>query len=866
MKILFIFLMMLYTPKTQAKDSLENCIFSESVNKGIVLFKAKFKADDSSKFKMKVNDKRFLDFFALDDGLEGKIKLAKSLQGFIPFNGNDTFKINIELKNNIHKSNINLIMIKEGIADGLMQGLMYKMSEVKPSNPFRPVSGNYSFVKRLHSILMYTKCRKTKASSLAACKFSHVFKQARKEIKTKINTNADIFVGPQALFSAKSLQKLIKETECSREVTKIKCRKSTRFYRTINGTCNNLLKPTRGAAESVFLRLLPALYFDAEGLSEPAGGGLDQPNAPDLPNPSKVTDEYIVIQNKNQPNRDGITHLFMQWGQFLDHDLTLAPESENGDICADVPCDGSAADFVDPCFPILPVNNRSCIRMIRSAARCQIDGYKLEPREQINVNTAYIDGSMIYGSMDDLAKQLRDRKNDRGLLATSGDNLLPIDNSLLGEPDNLCENLGSCFLAGDSRVNEQAALAAMHTLWVREHNRIATGLREINPFWKGEKIYQETRKIIGALVQQITYKEWLPILIGKNALRRYKRYRPKVNSGISNEFATIAFRLGHSLVRPKFDFLKRDYKPFPFSPVPLRQVFFNNTLVQRYGIDGWIIGLVGNVSQEMDNEMAIGLTNELFQRDVISREGLNLAALNMQRAREHGLSFYSDILASCQRKYPGLYPANLDLSNVKSFDELTDLFKPEVLKSLKEVYNDKPQNTDVFPAGIGENPRDKNFVPHISRKKQRYGTIDDCLPDPILGPTFTCLVIDQFERLRDGDRFYFEKKRVFKFSQRRAMKQRKLSDIICSNVDIISIQRNAFLDNHKYSCDSSRKLDLTPWTAIPRKCRPNPCQNGGSCRLKRRKVVIRGKRRRRFVPTCRCTFGFEGRWCQKKKQ
>ena len=139
------------------------------------------------------------------------------------------------------------------------------------------------------------------------------------------------------MLSTKALEDLIEETGCIPEVKDIKCGPETFRYRTINGTCNNLVNPTRGAADSVFVRLLPARYFDSEGLSEPAGGGLDQPNAPDLPNPSNVTDQYIVIQNKNQPNRDGITHLFMQWGQFLDHDLTLAPESENGDICADVP-------------------------------------------------------------------------------------------------------------------------------------------------------------------------------------------------------------------------------------------------------------------------------------------------------------------------------------------------------------------------------------------------------------------------------------------------------------------------------------------------------------------------------------------------
>lgn len=75
-------------------------------------------------------------------------------------------------------------------------------------------------------------------------------------------------------------------------------------------------------------------------------------------------------------------------------------------------------------------------------------------------------------------------------------------------------NLG--VFQGDTRSSETPKLAALHTLFVREHNRLATELRRLNPHWSGDKLYNEARKIVGAMVQvggpeaSVNLTEWLP--------------------------------------------------------------------------------------------------------------------------------------------------------------------------------------------------------------------------------------------------------------------------------------------------------------------------------------------------------------------
>ena len=114
-----------------------------------------------------------------------------------------------------------------------------------------------------------------------------------------------------------------------------------------------------------------------------------------------------------------------------------------------------------------------------------------------------------------------------------------------------------CFLAGDGRANEQVgestaascqlqpasvqiALTSLHTIWFRQHNFIAAKLLEMNADWDGERIFQEARKIVGAQMQIITYREWLPKVLGESAARA----RTRLSVASSGDYAANVRFLG----------------------------------------------------------------------------------------------------------------------------------------------------------------------------------------------------------------------------------------------------------------------------------------------------------------------------------
>lgn len=154
-------------------------------------------------------------------------------------------------------------------------------------------------------------------------------------------------------------------------------------------------------------------------------------------------------------------------------------------------------------------------------------------RAQFNLLTSTIDANTVYGVRESFAKSLR--AGYGGLLRMNPyfksyglRELLPLKTDI---PDEGCTRLNKnqlCFDAGEIRVNEQLILTVQHTLWARQHNLIAAQLGQINPHWDDERLYQEARHIVIAMIQHVTYNEFLAVVLGKDMLAKFNLLLPKV--------------------------------------------------------------------------------------------------------------------------------------------------------------------------------------------------------------------------------------------------------------------------------------------------------------------------------------------------
>ena len=449
----------------------------------------------------------------------------------------------------------------------------------------------------------------------------------------------------------------------------------TRRERTFSGFCNNLRNPDFGKTHTPFLIRSHVVDYDVTKL----------PNA-------RVVSNIVCREDTTPSNRRRMSELVTFMGQFIDHTLT---ETENSKDPWPIPVPNDD--------PVFNYTRRGEIQFFRSVKQKQ--GRFQSP---LNLLSAYIDLDVVYGSSKAGANLLRTMKD--GYLKEIAGNLLT-------------KNPEGFFVSGDGRVNENPALTSLHTLFNREHNEIAKEVKSAYPRWNDERIFQMARKINIAQFQAIVYFGFFPAVTGRQLPPyRFRGYRRRRNPGITNEFSTVAFRVGHTLINKHLTSIERSGK---VTQTLLRDAFFKPTTFEKLGMDSLFRGMMRTRAAEIDNGIVTDVRDFLVNN---GRTMLDLASLNIQRGRDHGVPRYNDV-----RRAYRLRPA-------RTFADITR--NPDIQQKLKKAFG-TVSNIDAWVGGICED--------HI-----RGGS---------LGPLFFRIWRHQFNSLRLGDRFYFERRNQFRRSE-----------------------------------------------------------------------------------------------------
>ncbi|XP_066258453.1 chorion peroxidase-like [Euwallacea similis] len=530
-----------------------------------------------------------------------------------------------------------------------------------------------------------------------------------------------------------------------------------------------------------------------------------------LPSPRQISTDVHRDQNREIHS---VTLMFTQWGQFIDHDITSTVKSRafNGSIprcCSKGGGRVLPAEFLHPsCLPIeVPISDRflskfgiGCMEFTRSAPSTRID-CDLGWREQINQVTSFIDGSTIYGSDRESSDIIRTFRN--GMIFYGKPTALPAQPLSTDQDfpsEGFCKSgplTEECIQPGDLRASENPGLVAIHTIFVRYHNKVASVLSQINPHWSDWRIFEETRKIVYSVIQHITYREYLPVVVGPQVIDLFdlkltntgyfKNYESRVNPTIANSFSTAAFRFGHSMVQNSFIRTDSHHRPI-HNNVTLHNELDNEENIWSIGsLDRLLLGLINQPSQKRDEFVAEELTNHLFQSGDSSHFGMDLAAINIQRGRDHGIPPYTFWREPC-----GLPP-------IKSWDDLKKVINIQTVIKLESLYA-HVDDIDLFTAGLAEKP----------------------LRGAVVGPTFSCIIAQQFSNLRKGDRFWYENSgfpSAFSLEQLEQIRKVSLAQVICQTInEVQTIQQFVFLSadnfrNSRVSCDSHeiKGFDLAAW-------------------------------------------------------
>uniref|UniRef100_A0A9L0SA70 NAD(P)H oxidase (H2O2-forming) n=1 Tax=Equus caballus TaxID=9796 RepID=A0A9L0SA70_HORSE len=539
-----------------------------------------------------------------------------------------------------------------------------------------------------------------------------------------------------------------------------------------DGWYNNLMEHRWGSKGSRLQRLVPASY--ADGVYQPLG-------EPHLPNPRELSNT-AMRGPAGQASMRNRTVLGVFFGYHLLSDLVSVERP------------GCPAEFLNiripPGDPVFDPNRSGDVVLPFQRSRWdpKTGQSPSNPRDLTNEVTGWLDGSAIYGSSHSWSDELRSFSG--GQLASGPDPAFPRDSKdplfMWTAPDPATGQRGSqgLYAFGAERGNRDPFVQALGLLWFRYHNLCAQRLAREHPSWGDEELFQHARKRVIATYQNIAVYEWLPSFLRK-MLPDYAGYRPFLDPGISPEFLAASEQFFSTMVPPGVYMRNASCH---FQGVLNRNSSISRALrvcnsywsrehpnLQRAeDMDALLLGMASQIAEREDNVVVEDVRD--FWPGPLKFSRTDHLASCLQRGRDLGLPSYTEARAAL-----GLPP----ITRWQDINPALSRSNGTVLEAIAALYNQDLSRLELLPGGLLES----------------HG-------DP--GPLFSAIVLDQFVRLRDGDRYWFENTRNGLFSEEEIVEIRNTSlrDVLVAvtNMNPSALQPNVFFWHAGDPCPQPRQL------------------------------------------------------------
>ncbi|CAH6787971.1 dual oxidase 1 [Phodopus roborovskii] len=525
-----------------------------------------------------------------------------------------------------------------------------------------------------------------------------------------------------------------------------------------DGWYNNLMEHRWGSKGSRLQRLVPASYADGvyQPLREP-----HLPNARDLSNTA-------MRGPAGQPSMRNRTVLGVFFGYHVLSDL----------VSVETP--GCPAEFLNIYIPrgdpVFDPDKRGNVVLPFQRSRWdpKTGQSPSNPRDLTNQVTGWLDGSAIYGSSHSWSDSLRSFSG--GQLASGPDPAFPRESQdqllMWMAPDPATGQGGprGLYAFGAQRGNREPFLQALGLLWFRYHNLCARRLAQEHPHWGDEELFQHARKRVIATYQNIAMYEWLPSFLKKTP-PEYSGYHPFLDPSISPEFVVASEQFFSTMVPPgvymrnascHFQRISNNNSSFSRALRVCNSYWSREhpNLRNAEAVDALLLGMVSQIAEREDHVVVEDVQD--FWPGPLKFSRTDYLASCLQRGRDLGLPSYIKARAAL-----GLPP----VSHWQDINPELSRSNDTVLEATATLYDQDLSRLELLPGGLLES----------------HG-------DP--GPLFSTIVLNQFVRLRDGDRYWFENNRNGLFSKEEIAEIRNTSlrDILVAvtNVDPRALQPNVF--------------------------------------------------------------------------